>query len=87
MQEYPIEVTAAVLEPNTFSRDGYTFTGWNTKQDGSGVSYAAGDTFTLEDHIVLYAQWEAAVHTLSGKIVGHKKVTYVSVNAYLQSRF
>ena len=27
------------------SRSGYTFKGWNTRQDGSGKAYAAGDSF------------------------------------------
>ena len=26
-------------------REGYSFTGWNTKADGSGISYAAGSTY------------------------------------------
>lgn len=46
---------------NSFVRDGYEFTGWNTKMDGSGKSYAAGSTYTLTDgDDVLYAQWKKA---------------------------
>ena len=40
------------------SREGYTFTGWNTKVDGTGDSYAAGDKEVLKTSIDLYAQWE-----------------------------
>ena len=41
-------------------RDGYTFAGWNTEQDGSGTAYAAGDTFTMgSSDVFLYAQWTA----------------------------
>ena len=44
---------------NPFDRNGYTFTGWNTKADGSGTSYGAGDNYTLIDgDNVLYAQWK-----------------------------
>ena len=44
---------------NEFTRDGYTFTGWNTKADGSGDSYAEGDDYTLTpSDDVLYAQWK-----------------------------
>ena len=42
-------------------RDGYTFTGWNTKQDGHGISFAAGTSAARVDKVepnVLYAQWE-----------------------------
>ena len=40
-------------------REGYTFVSWNTKPDGSGMSYRPGDDFELtatENH--LYAQWQ-----------------------------
>ncbi|MFQ7494043.1 MAG: InlB B-repeat-containing protein [Bifidobacterium bifidum] len=33
----------------SFSRDGYSFAGWNTKPDGSGVSYKDGDGVPVED--------------------------------------
>lgn len=75
-----------VVQADKLSKEGYFFTGWNTKADGSGVSYAADDTLILEDSMILYAQWEAAAYTLSGKIVGQKDISYVSVNAYLESR-
>ena len=42
-------------------RDGYTFTGWNTQQDGHGISFAAGTAAARVDKFepnVLYAQWE-----------------------------
>lgn len=43
---------------NEFTRNNYTFTGWNTQADGKGIAYKAGDSFTLTDKdIVLYAQW------------------------------
>lgn len=42
-------------------RDGYTFTGWNTQQDGHGISFAAGTSAARVDKVepnVLYAQWK-----------------------------
>lgn len=42
-------------------RDGYTFTGWNTQQDGYGISFAAGTSAARVDKVepnVLYAQWK-----------------------------
>ena len=43
---------------NVFTRNNYTFTGWNTQADGKGTAYKAGDSFTLTDKdTVLYAQW------------------------------
>ena len=39
---------------NGFTRNDYTFTGWNTQADGKGTAYKPGDSFT---YTVLYAQW------------------------------
>jgi uncharacterized repeat protein (TIGR02543 family)/LPXTG-motif cell wall-anchored protein len=46
------------LSANTFTREGYSFTGWNTAADGSGVSYAVGDAMKLTENVTLYAQWK-----------------------------
>ena len=48
------------LKANTFTRYGYTFSGWNTKDDGTGTSYAAGahiNNGTSGATVTLYAQW------------------------------
>ena len=48
------------VDANTFVRDNYTFIGWNTKADGTGMAYAAGDIVALtaqNNTAVLYAQW------------------------------
>ena len=46
------------LTPNTFTRDGYTFAGWNTAANGSGTAYADGASITPTGNLTLYAQWE-----------------------------
>ena len=53
---------AQSLSANAFSREGFTFAGWNTQPDGSGASYSDGEAvtgLTSEDGAVidLYAQW------------------------------
>lgn len=48
---------AATVLTNGFTRSKYTFTGWNTKADGSGKSYAEGDPIKMLRNVVLYAQW------------------------------
>lgn len=40
-----------------FELDGYLFTGWNTKSDGTGESYGAGEDIELTADMTLYAQW------------------------------
>ena len=46
------------LQPNTFSREGYVFDGWNTSEDGQGTYYADGGTVKLIADLDLYAQWD-----------------------------
>ena len=45
--------------PDTVPKlSGRVFTGWNTKEDGSGTSYAPGTKLTLKDDLTLWAQWK-----------------------------
>ena len=53
------EGEAQALTRNAFTYDGYTFTGWNTVQGGSGASYTDGQTITATADMTLYAQWES----------------------------
>ncbi len=46
------------LPANTFTRSGYEFVGWNTNEDGYGVSYTNGQNITPSGNITLYAQWK-----------------------------
>ena len=45
------------------SRPGFTFTGWNTRADGTGIAVAAGSSFTPSANITLFAQWTAVATT------------------------
>ena len=52
----------ALTGSNTIT-EGPTWTGrdfleWNTEKDGSGTSYAVGDSYTSMEPLALYAQWE-----------------------------
>ena len=46
-----------VIKQNKFKRTGYTFVGWNTKSDGSGTTYKAGDSYNINADLILYAKW------------------------------
>lgn len=48
--------TTTILD-NAYKKSGNTFYGWNTKADGTGTSYAVGQTVTLSGNLNLYAQW------------------------------
>lgn len=51
--------TATNLTSNTFTRSGYTFSGWNTTSDGSGTPYADNASYPFTSSTTLYAQWTA----------------------------
>ena len=58
--EYPV-----YIRNNEFTKEGYTFTGWNTADDGSGTHYSPNDIYgddktTEQDDVILYAQWQEA---------------------------
>ena len=62
---------SVTVAENVFTRNNYTFTGWNTQADGKGTAYKPGDSFTLTDKdTVLYAQWNKLV-TVSFDLCGH----------------
>ena len=53
---------AQKLLANTYTKEGYTFTGWNTKPDGTGISYTDEqevNNLTADNNgtVTLYAQW------------------------------
>ena len=56
--EYTNGATVTVLgNYGKLTQVGYAFTGWNTKDDGTGTSYEAGETFKISANTTLYAQW------------------------------
>ena len=57
--------TATTAEAGVFLRKGHTFTGWNTKADGTGTAYQAGAdvAYPAEGQtLTLYARWEAITY-------------------------
>ena len=55
-----IDLTLSSTQP---TRDGYTFNGWNTADDGSGTNYAAGATYLTNAAVTLYAKWAPVNYT------------------------
>ena len=68
------ETSVTVLDKNDLKRRGYEFAGWNTKPDGTGLTYQPGDDFIIKTHMNFYAQWEVGTYTLSFD-KGHSAVT------------
>ena len=66
--------TGSTPSPNTIitvtntvpTKDGYTFSGWNTIANGSGTSYISGNTFLMPNNpLTLYAQWTATTYLVT----------------------
>ena len=71
--------TAYKTKKNTFTRTGYTFTGWNEKADGTGTAWSLSSsgvyeanktwTWTYTHDITLYSQWTPNSYTYNIKYV------------------
>lgn len=61
--ETPCEAgTSIQIDGNSYhyekGKGSYAFTGWNTRPDGQGEEYKAGEEKEIHADVVLYAQWE-----------------------------
>ena len=65
--EYSANNNTVIVLSNTGSlaKTGYTFSGWNTKADGTGTNYSAGNTFNISANTTLYAKWTANTHNVT----------------------
>ena len=62
------DVDLILSDGSGFSRDGYTFSGWNTAADGSGTAYDGGGTYTENADVTLFAQWTDATSVTQGTL-------------------
>lgn len=51
-------------------KSGYTFVGWGMSADSTTASYSAGDNYTLDEDVVLYAIWTPWSHTVTFDLSG-----------------
>lgn len=70
--------SATALTANAFTRDGYTFTGWNTAADGTGTAYGDGASYAFTANTTLYAQWKAVLAN-----TGFDGVSYLATGGVL----
>lgn len=89
---------ASNLSSSKYALNGWTFKNWNTKANGTGTSYEAGQSvknLTTVDGatVTLYAQWTANKYTLTYTANGgsgadyYQTVTYDSYMNTLENRF
>lgn len=58
---YPVDSTVYVLGAGSLEKTDYSFSGWNTIADGTGISYAENDSLLLSMDTILYAQWTESI--------------------------
>ena len=46
-------------------RPGYTFTEWNTQEDGSGEKISAGNIYDTASDSIIHAQWKPNIYTIT----------------------
>ena len=63
------------LQDNKYAKTGYSFTGWNTKADGTGTKYSDKQVVTISKNLTLYAQWEQEYEI--------KKYSYITDKKYI----
>jgi uncharacterized repeat protein (TIGR02543 family) len=54
-----IDLTLAT-NSGSLAKTGYSFAGWNTAADASGIHYAEGASYTTDADLTLYAEWTVA---------------------------
>lgn len=66
------------------TRNNYTFTGWNTKEDGSGITYTSESEFPSLD-TALYSQWikNPDTETLNKILIGNQQPQKIYVGKQL----
>lgn len=72
-QSFTYDQEAKALTDNTFTRNGYTFDGWTTSEDGTGTSYADKQSvknLTISGTVNLYAKWKLVTYSITYNLNG-----------------
>ena len=71
--------SSGLLIPNTFTRNGFTFAGWNTLANGTGTAYAQGASYTMTSTgATLFAQWDRNSYTFTFDTDGGTQVDSIT---------
>lgn len=67
--------SSTALTPNSFTKPGYTFTGWNTQANGSGTAYTNQEVYSFDLDLDLYAQWQLTSYNVTYNTQGGSSVS------------
>lgn len=73
--------SSTALTPNSFTKPGYTFTGWNTQANGSGTAYTNQEVYSFDVDLDLYAQWQLTSYNVTYNSQGGSSVSGQSYTA------
>ena len=70
------------VSANTLTKENNNFTCWNTKADGTGISYDPGEKFVMgTENLVLYAQWHPTYYKINKGTITHGSISIKMYNA------
>ena len=64
-EQVPSGQEVVIAGYDLFTRVGYEISHWNTKSDGTGLNFYAGDTYSEGAGLTLYAIWEAGIYSIT----------------------
>ena len=67
--------SSTALTSNTFTKTGYSFTGWNTLSDGTGTPYTNQETYSFDQALSLFAQWQLTPYNVTYNTQGGSSVS------------
>ena len=69
------------------TKEGYSFDGWNTQDNGNGTNYNGGSTITVTATRTLYAKWGITWTAVSDSTFGNTVYDRIYAIAYGNNRF
>jgi uncharacterized repeat protein (TIGR02543 family) len=70
----------ALPSQGSLAKSGFTFGGWNTQADATGINFTAGASITPSGNITLYAQWNAPLPINAAEIVVTAPITGTTID-------
>lgn len=67
--------SSTALTANSFTKTGYSFTGWNTQANGQGTAYTNQEVYSFDEPLTLYAQWQLIPYTVTYDSQGGSSVS------------
>jgi len=81
-EQYIQKNVDTLIKQNTFTRNGFLYSGWNKDANGSGTGYDADGSITIDTDTTLYAQWTSIAASVTA---GGTTTSYTSLSDALSA--